>query len=223
MLKKKHSYLFWSFAVFRLFQFGSHHWFGLKMQRYLFLFVHSFCFFGLYVDPNLNSCPQRWNSQWVSNYVLIPLLTRVMTHYPLMRWAESEILVWSFCSETRWPQVCHQHLPFTVISFFRFGLHLFVSVTDIIFVCRIRDDKTAEDATNAEQIAEMYRNQDVVKNQQNGNGKTTSVEDDFDFWTRFVVFSLLKKNPWFLCKTNLGTSAGCVYTCTCRKIVIKYL
>ena len=65
--------------------------------------------------------------------------------------------------------------------FFRFGLHLFVSVTDIIFVCRIRDDKTAEDATNAEQIAEMYRNQDVVKNQQNGNGKTTSVEDDFDF------------------------------------------
>ena len=27
------------------------------------IFVHSFCFFGLYVDPNLNSCPQRWNSQ----------------------------------------------------------------------------------------------------------------------------------------------------------------
>ena len=72
-------------------------------------------------------------------------------------------------------------MPFTVISFFRFGLNFVVSVTDIIFVYRIRDDKTAEDATNAEQIAEMYRNQDVVKNQQNGNGKTTSVEDDFDF------------------------------------------
>jgi DNA ligase 1 len=48
---------------------------------------------------------------------------------------------------------------------------------------RIRDDKTAEDATNAEQIAEMYRNQDVVKNQQNGsNGKASKNGDDyFDF------------------------------------------
>jgi len=44
---------------------------------------------------------------------------------------------------------------------------------------RIRDDKAAEDATSAEQIAEMYRNQDVVKN--NGKAATANAEDDFDF------------------------------------------
>jgi DNA ligase-1 len=45
---------------------------------------------------------------------------------------------------------------------------------------RIRDDKTAEDATSAEQIAEMYRNQDVVKNQSNGKAAANE-EDEFDF------------------------------------------
>jgi len=44
---------------------------------------------------------------------------------------------------------------------------------------RVRDDKKVEDATNAEQIATMYNNQDVIKNQ--NKEKTTSMEDDFDF------------------------------------------
>jgi len=44
---------------------------------------------------------------------------------------------------------------------------------------RIRDDKKVEDATQAEQIAEMYNNQDIIKNQ--NKEKKTSPEDDFDF------------------------------------------
>merc|ERR1711971_786998 len=44
---------------------------------------------------------------------------------------------------------------------------------------RIRDDKKVEDATQAEQIAEMYNNQDIIKNQ--NKDKKTSPEDDFDF------------------------------------------
>merc|ERR1712088_114911 len=44
---------------------------------------------------------------------------------------------------------------------------------------RIRDDKKVEDATHAEQIAEMYNNQDIIKNQ--NKDKKTSPEDDFDF------------------------------------------
>jgi len=44
---------------------------------------------------------------------------------------------------------------------------------------RIRDDKKVEDATQAEQIAEMYNNQDIIKNQ--NKEKKTSQEDDFDF------------------------------------------
>jgi len=44
---------------------------------------------------------------------------------------------------------------------------------------KIRDDKNPEDATNAEQIATMYRSQDVVKNQ--AKQKAASAEDDFDF------------------------------------------
>jgi len=44
---------------------------------------------------------------------------------------------------------------------------------------RIRDDKKVEDATNAEQIASMYNNQDIVKNQ--SKDKKKSEEDDFDF------------------------------------------
>ena len=45
------------------------------------------------------------------------------------------------------------------------------------FIC-IREDKNAEDATSAEQVAEMYKNQDVVKN--NASAKNN---DDFDFWS----------------------------------------
>ncbi|XP_017775853.1 PREDICTED: DNA ligase 1 isoform X2 [Nicrophorus vespilloides] len=41
---------------------------------------------------------------------------------------------------------------------------------------RIRDDKNVEDATSAQQVADMYSNQDQIKNQQ-GGGK--SLEEDF--------------------------------------------
>jgi len=44
---------------------------------------------------------------------------------------------------------------------------------------RIREDKKVEDATQAEQIAQMYNNQDIIKNQ--NKEKKTSPEDDFDF------------------------------------------
>ncbi|XP_037920946.1 DNA ligase 1 isoform X3 [Hermetia illucens] len=43
---------------------------------------------------------------------------------------------------------------------------------------RIRDDKSAEDATSASQVADMYSSQDQIKNQQNGGGGR-NVEDDF--------------------------------------------
>jgi len=46
------------------------------------------------------------------------------------------------------------------------------------FIC-IREDKNTEDATSAEQIAEMYNNQDQIKN--NKNTKASNPEDDFDF------------------------------------------
>merc|ERR1712212_1310637 len=44
---------------------------------------------------------------------------------------------------------------------------------------RIRDDKNADDASSAEQIANMYNNQDQIKNQ--NKGKAFSKEDAFDF------------------------------------------
>ena len=40
---------------------------------------------------------------------------------------------------------------------------------------RIRDDKNPEDATKAEQVAELYNNQDVVKN---ANAANAEGEDD---------------------------------------------
>jgi len=44
---------------------------------------------------------------------------------------------------------------------------------------RIRDDKSPEAATSSDQIADMYNNQDQIKNQIKNNQKST--EDDFDF------------------------------------------
>ena len=43
---------------------------------------------------------------------------------------------------------------------------------------RLRDDKDCEMATTAEQVAEMYSNQDVVKNSKGGGGAKAA--DDFD-------------------------------------------
>ncbi|CAH1403944.1 unnamed protein product [Nezara viridula] len=42
---------------------------------------------------------------------------------------------------------------------------------------RIREDKPVEQATSAQQIADMYHNQDIIKNQQNENKKIS--EEDF--------------------------------------------
>ena len=44
---------------------------------------------------------------------------------------------------------------------------------------RIRDDKKTEDATSADQIADMYNGQDIIKNA--NKTKKTNAEDDFDF------------------------------------------
>lgn len=42
---------------------------------------------------------------------------------------------------------------------------------------RIRDDKSAEDATSAQQVADMYSNQDQIKNQDKNTNK--NIEEDF--------------------------------------------
>lgn len=43
---------------------------------------------------------------------------------------------------------------------------------------RIREDKAVEDATSAQQVVDMYQNQDQIKNQQQSGG-SGAVEDDF--------------------------------------------
>lgn len=43
---------------------------------------------------------------------------------------------------------------------------------------RIRDDKSVEDATSSQQVADMYSNQDQIKNQ-NKSGR--DLEEDF-YW-----------------------------------------
>lgn len=53
---------------------------------------------------------------------------------------------------------------------------------------RIRDDKSAEDATSAQQVADMYSNQDQIKNQDKSASK--NIEDDF-YWIINVVFHSL--------------------------------
>lgn len=42
---------------------------------------------------------------------------------------------------------------------------------------RIRDDKSVEDATSAQQVADMYANQDQIKNQEKGKGGKDAEED----------------------------------------------
>lgn len=42
---------------------------------------------------------------------------------------------------------------------------------------RIRDDKSAEDATSAQQVADMYSSQDQIKNQDKNANKNN--EEDF--------------------------------------------
>lgn len=42
---------------------------------------------------------------------------------------------------------------------------------------RIRDDKSSEDATSAQQVADMYSNQDQIKNQDKNTNK--NIEEDF--------------------------------------------
>lgn len=48
---------------------------------------------------------------------------------------------------------------------------------------RIRDDKSAEDATSAQQVADMYSNQDQIKNQDKTTNK--NIEEDF-YWSDFA-------------------------------------
>lgn len=42
---------------------------------------------------------------------------------------------------------------------------------------RIRDDKSTEDATSAQQVADMYSNQDQIKNQDKSSNR--NIEEDF--------------------------------------------
>jgi len=46
---------------------------------------------------------------------------------------------------------------------------------------RLRDDKDTDMATTAEQVAEMYSNQDVVKNSKGGGSKAAGDFDEDDF------------------------------------------
>ena len=56
---------------------------------------------------------------------------------------------------------------------------------------RARDDKSADDATSAEQVADLYRKQEKIKN--NADNDPQGDDDDEMYWTFLFVCKWIKK------------------------------